>query len=83
MHRPLWSEISSWILHILPTLVNLQGDDQLDRADQNGSVRPMEYSRSSGPVSPHLQPLHPSLLPRVSGAAVLLEEDDVSCSDLP
>jgi hypothetical protein len=34
-----WSEISSWILHILSTLVNLQGDDQLDRVDEKGFVR--------------------------------------------
>ena len=50
-----------------PHLVNLQGDDQLYRADQNGSVRPTEYGRSSGPVSPRLQLLHPSLLPHVGG----------------
>jgi len=77
-----WSEINSWILHFLPTLVNLQGDDQLDRAEQNSSVRPTEYSRSRGPVSPHLQFFHPGLS-HVSGAVILLEEDDVSCLDLP
>lgn len=77
------SEMNSRILHILPNLVNLQRDDQLDRADQNSSVRPTEYGRSRGPVSPHFQILHPGLLPHVSGAAILLAEDDVSCSDLP
>jgi hypothetical protein len=55
----------------------------VDRADQNCSVRRTEYGRSRGPVFPHLQLLHQGLLPRVSGAAILLEEDDVSCSDLP
>ena len=69
-----WSEINSWILHILPNLVNLQGDDQLDWADQNSSVRPAEYDSSRGPISSHLQLLHPGFLPHVSGAAILLEE---------
>ena len=43
-HKDPWPEINSWILHILPTLVNLQGDDQLHTADQNGSVGSTEYS---------------------------------------
>ena len=77
------SVINSRILHILPTLVNLQGNDQLDWADQNSSVRPAEYDRSRGPVSLQLQLHHTVSLPHVSGAAILLEEDDVSDSDFP
>jgi hypothetical protein len=50
-----------------PPAVNIQGDEQLDRADQNGSVRATEYGRSLDPVSPRPQLHQPSLLPRVWG----------------
>jgi hypothetical protein len=49
------------------------GDNQLDLADQNSSVRPTEYSRSRGPVSAHLQLFHPGLLPHVWGGDPLGE----------
>ena len=63
--------------HILPNLVDLQMDDQLDWAYQNRSVRPTKDGRSRGPISPHLQFHHPGLRPHVPMAAFLLQEDDV------
>ena len=70
-----WSFISS------PTLVKLQGDDQLNRADYNASVCSVEYGCSFGTVSPQLQIHHLGLLPHVPGEAIPLQEDDVFGSD--
>ena len=68
------------IPHILPTLVNIQGNDQLNRADKNASICATEYGCSFGPISPHFQLFYPGLLPHVPGATILLE-DDVSDSN--
>jgi hypothetical protein len=78
-----WSKTYSVpaILHILPTLVNLQGDDQLNRADSNASVCSTEYGCSYGPVSPHLQLYHSGLLPHMPWAAILSKKDNVSGSN--
>jgi len=70
------------ILRIPLTLVKLQGNDHLNRADYNSSVWYTEYGRSFGYVFPHFQLLHPGLLPHVPGAAILLEKEFVSDSNL-
>ena len=66
------SEMNSWIHHILPSLVNLQGDDQLNGANKKGPVRTSEDHCPRDSVSPHLHLFHLRLFPHMSRTTVLV-----------
>ena len=66
------------VLHILPTLVNIQGDDQLNWANQTPSILGAENDCPHFSVPTWSQLLDPPPFPHVAWSHLLLQEDNVS-----
>jgi hypothetical protein len=65
------------VLHILPTLVSLQGDDQLNWTNQMPSILGAENGYSHISISTWSQLLDPPPFPHMAWSHLLLQEDNV------